>query len=1535
MKNAAENPTPRSTWRRYFTGQRLRLFILLSVAAHVIVLTSWGVPAYVKQRRLAEREREQAALLEQQRKAAEAAIALAKTKAHKETVAEVKQQTRRAFEDLVGDLPAKQKESVWDKVSQKLAPVEDQLAKALADQRASQQDLDNAQADLNRRLVETTSAEVTASAGQAEADAFLANVQNAVLPEMVRFYSEKLGDHVGQPLHAQAEVYVNAASQGSQTSIVGLDAQRKAAGDALATLSREMDAAGNDADAGGKDRLASAAQHISACAAAADTVDTTLAKMADAIKSPAGGSAFADKIAAVRSSLVDARRSLKQASDALAAGNTDALGNALTAGALMEERLGAQWNAVNDASAQLPSAAADNARGTVGAAAATVLPPDVLTAFGKAFDEKAADRIAAALGDAFAKRLAAKNVTDPALIKSVTAQTRQMMTQRMSDEPALGAAGVAPLGEYAGRQSAGQVGDAANALISAFEQQSRPTIQTGAQAAAEDSGDDDKLVALASAKTNNETADEARDRLATVAANEKEGRASTDAISATDLNDLRAGALLRSARADTGNSADIPDDASSSADPAQDPTVDAVKQDILKSLHHDVSKLLTGKLSPDQAEKVWNSVAKDADGDVTRLAQDVLNNQVSDSELESHRMDFSKKVLGHVGAALDQTASDDVEQDLLNQLNGDAGNRMAGAFQDAVKNQVGQPLAGALKNGADAAADSANQRVSDLRSAIDAARDTAGKSAQILDTAHAKAENAVNDPKSAADTLAGQRDRLSAVAGAIGQVQKTLTDAAKAAPIHSQALSDRLADANKAFAAVTAGLANADNAAKAGDAKAFADAVATARAAIDPFRNGMQGADSALGQEADQARAQFAKAAQTATADQAGSPGITSDITTKFNTDVRKDAIPKLTDQAVNALKEKLTAAGVSPPADDSQLRQQIANALDHRLTTGNMGQTAVGEAQQHGAFDHADQAQTPPAAGDVDHAKAVANAVTGKAVENAVNSNDAANQLDDSLTHLAGPDHAIGELKDRVARMEGELRGGRGGVLADDHSDPNAPAGVSGLRKKWRSLLAGLEDGDEDVDGPGGKHKMMTGAGGTGSGGHGPGSGAGPVPLGRGHRGLPANFDEKAYRAMLAKLNGQDPNALHGALLDLHGARGLGSRADADEAIVRPAEIIVPSTQPVSSRQNDQPYKPAFKSWNDAFATIPFLNHPIALDGDLSEWKDIPAIYLHPEHRLNADPSLHVADSIPVKMAWDNHGLYFAVDMTVASGDVVKTNVAGFPNSDALEVFLDTMNNKETARARGAGQQFWFWPFGSIDDPSSPGGESIKERFSGYDFVGYSPSQLQVSARRTAKGYTLVACLPTERVRDADLGPGKILGINLVVDSGPNIYYYWSASQREATYANPKTWGDVYLAGSDGKLEIPERLTHEDGPGDPKKTVNAVVLGQPLRLRVTDRDMNLNDKVQDKVSVTVRNPRTGDSEVAILTETGADTGVFEGSVRTGLDLGEKIPGVVSAYEGETLHVTYLDQARANGARNVEVTYDVKTASPITTALGR
>jgi hypothetical protein len=139
----------------------------------------------------------------------------------------------------------------------------------------------------------------------------------------------------------------------------------------------------------------------------------------------------------------------------------------------------------------------------------------------------------------------------------------------------------------------------------------------------------------------------------------------------------------------------------------------------------------------------------------------------------------------------------------------------------------------------------------------------------------------------------------------------------------------------------------------------------------------------------------------------------------------------------------------------------------------------------------------------------------------------------------------------------------------------------------------------------------------------------------------------------------------------------------------------------------------------------------------------------------------------------------------------------------------------------------------------------------------------------------------------------------------------------------------DRVHAGSDGKLEIPKKLTGEGTAAESAETLTSFVIGQPLRLRVTDRDMNLNPRGRDKLSVTVRNARA-ENEVAILEETGVNTGIFEGAVRTGLSIGERVPATVSVYDGESITVTYVDQARANGARNADLIYTVKSASPVT-----
>src|SRR5690242_18782745 len=110
----------RTGWRRYFTRQRLRMFILLSVAAHLALGLSWGIPAYGKQRRLEAEMRRQEAVRDQQRKAAEAALARAKARDLAQSIQDVHDQTHKAFEAIAGELNQADKDKTWAAVQPKV-----------------------------------------------------------------------------------------------------------------------------------------------------------------------------------------------------------------------------------------------------------------------------------------------------------------------------------------------------------------------------------------------------------------------------------------------------------------------------------------------------------------------------------------------------------------------------------------------------------------------------------------------------------------------------------------------------------------------------------------------------------------------------------------------------------------------------------------------------------------------------------------------------------------------------------------------------------------------------------------------------------------------------------------------------------------------------------------------------------------------------------------------------------------------------------------------------------------------------------------------------------------------------------------------------------------------------------------------------------------------------------------------------------------------------------------------------------------------
>ena len=113
----------------------------------------------------------------------------------------------------------------------------------------------------------------------------------------------------------------------------------------------------------------------------------------------------------------------------------------------------------------------------------------------------------------------------------------------------------------------------------------------------------------------------------------------------------------------------------------------------------------------------------------------------------------------------------------------------------------------------------------------------------------------------------------------------------------------------------------------------------------------------------------------------------------------------------------------------------------------------------------------------------------------------------------------------------------------------------------------------------------------------------------------------------------------------------------------------------------------------------------------------------------------------------------------------------------------------------------------------------------------------------------------------------------------------------------------------------------------DPTQAQDVVVaqsynLGEPLFLRLTDADQNLDFQLVETAEVTVTHVATGDVETILLTETGADTGVFAGYVPT--TNGSAVPGdcVLQGRPDSQVRVDYSDPADAADASQATAVVD-------------
>ncbi len=82
---------------------------------------------------------------------------------------------------------------------------------------------------------------------------------------------------------------------------------------------------------------------------------------------------------------------------------------------------------------------------------------------------------------------------------------------------------------------------------------------------------------------------------------------------------------------------------------------------------------------------------------------------------------------------------------------------------------------------------------------------------------------------------------------------------------------------------------------------------------------------------------------------------------------------------------------------------------------------------------------------------------------------------------------------------------------------------------------------------------------------------------------------------------------------------------------------------------------------------------------------------------------------------------------------------------------------------------------------------------------------------------------------------------------------------------------------------------------------------GDPLFIRVTDKDQNLDRTLAETILVTVTNPANGDVEELKLTETGPDTGIFVAYLPTTDSAAASYNGSISVNAGDILTTRYVD----------------------------
>ena len=910
--------------------------------------------------------------------------------------------------------------------------------------------------------------------------------------------------------------------------------------------------------------------------------------------------------------------------------------------------------------------------------------------------------------------------------------------------------------------------------------------------------------------------------------------------------------------------------------------LDAAKGEVVSALKKDYERLLRGAEEGLETEALWDDVVGDLDGALDDYAGELLDAGADDAALREGLAGLRGELVSALRDRLKQMEAAALAAAALAQARDALVPAVAERYRDEIAKRAGDPLAAAAKKIAD-----------DERGLVERERAAIGTT---LDGAAADARRAADALAAAAADPTAATGKTAEAEAALANAGKQLDDARTRAEAFSDAAAGAVADAQPARERAETTTAEAAAAAKAGDA-ATAERATTGQAAAAALGEAIAAAQTAA------AAAEFDPAALArAVMREAAATGVRPAVDEAFAGALDREIAPRLAAKVGEKLAAELAEAGAADAALVASVQAEVEKLL----------RGAVPERVGAGAA--ATAALTTGLALDQPIAGVDANGAREAAV--AKSFAESAAKAGEAVGGLGADDGIATALVGALPKLTGAGTGAAGAGEGEGGSGAGSNRALARL-----NALAGRLGGDGAGDlegfgaggGIGGLRKAAAAAGGFGR--------------GRGYR------DDRAARAKLTEdVVARDADAARGEDWERVGAEGAVSEAVHGDA-ARPAAVVAPRVDgdaPAGIAAAATPYAPRFATIS--FAAARFAQTPPTIDGDLAEWKDVPTIELRPNR--GAAEGLIAVEAQTARVQWDASGLWLACEVVDADRAITATVPYDFWNGDGVEIWFDTLNAKPEGRNLDT-QQFWVWAADQKDAPGVVGGEAVKAKADGnWKATSYAATDILRASRPTERGWTLELRLPARLIQGFEPRPGRIIGFNLSMCTGTSLLYYWAGTSDVRTSEHPSTWGDLLLAGSDGRIMAPTKRARDLAPGESAEARRSVAPGEPLRLRVEDADMDLASDRVDQVSVTAR-ARGGDWEVAVLGETGPATGVFEGALATALNLGEDLPGTLSLDEGDVVEAVYCDQARADGSRSVDVTLTLPTGLGASNLLGR